>query len=84
MQTEDPHEWWAKRAAEISVLMKNTGVGELIIRRKPDGKYTFEITPEWCQCEKPGPHFHPGSRGKFCAVCGKDILHNAELSGGRK
>jgi hypothetical protein len=26
--------------------MKNTGVGELIIRRKPDGKYTFEVTPE--------------------------------------
>ena len=32
---------------------------------------------DWCACEKPGPHFHPGSRGKFCAVCGKDILPNA-------
>jgi hypothetical protein len=32
---------------------------------------------DWCACEKPGPHFHPGSRGKFCAVCGKDILPNS-------
>jgi hypothetical protein len=45
-----PEEWWAKRAADISVMMRNTGVEELIIRRKADGKYTFEITPE------AGPH----------------------------
>jgi predicted amidophosphoribosyltransferase len=48
--TWSPEEWWAKRAADIAVLMKNTGVEELMIRRKADGKYTFEITPE------AGPH----------------------------
>jgi hypothetical protein len=26
--------------------MRNTGVAELVIRRKEDGKYTFELTPE--------------------------------------
>lgn len=34
---------------------------------------------EWCRCENPGPHFHPGSRGKFCAVCGKDIQPNVNV-----
>jgi hypothetical protein len=42
----DPYQWWANRAVDIAVMMKNTGVGELIIRRKTDEKYTFEITPE--------------------------------------
>lgn len=27
----------------------------------------------FCKCENPGPHFHSGSGGKFCTVCGKDI-----------
>lgn len=32
-----------------------------------------EAQSPWCHCESPGPHFHPGARGKFCAVCGKDM-----------
>lgn len=43
--TAKPREW-AERCAHLAVLMKNTGVGELSILRKPDGKYAFEITPE--------------------------------------
>jgi hypothetical protein len=41
------------------------------------------LSPEGvvCQCENPGPHLKPGAVGKFCAVCGLDILPNAELSG---
>jgi hypothetical protein len=45
--------WWAERCAHIAELMKNTGVGELIIRRKENGKYTFEITPESETTETP-------------------------------
>lgn len=32
-----------------------------------------------CRCEHPGPHSHPGSSGKFCAVCGLDISPNAQV-----
>jgi len=30
-----------------------------------------------CDCANPGPHYKPGAGGKFCAVCGKDILSNS-------
>ena len=46
MNPQNPEEWWAERCAHIADLMRNTGVAELVIRRKEDGKYTFEITPE--------------------------------------
>jgi hypothetical protein len=45
-KTMNPEEWWAERCAHIADLMRNTGVAELVIRRKEDGKYTFELTPE--------------------------------------
>lgn len=32
-----------------------------------------ELPKDHCQCENPGPHYHPGANGKFCAVCGKDM-----------
>lgn len=46
MNPQNPEEWWAERCAHIAELMKNTGVAELVIRRKADGKYAFELTPE--------------------------------------
>ena len=46
METENTEEWWAENAAKIAVLMKKTGVAELVIRLKPNGKYGFEITPK--------------------------------------
>ena len=46
MKPKNPEEWWAERCAHIADLMRNTGVSELIIRRKENGKYTFELTPE--------------------------------------
>ncbi len=46
MKSKNPEEWWAERCAHIADLMKITGVGEIIIRRKDDGKYSFEVTPE--------------------------------------
>jgi len=46
MNAPDPETWWAERCSHIAKLMKDTGVQELMIRRKEDGKYTFELTPE--------------------------------------
>ena len=66
-------------------------VNPLTIRGESGTLYECEGTPvvvinppdrQVCRCEHPGPHSHPGSAGKFCAVCGWDISPNAKLSGG--
>jgi hypothetical protein len=78
MPTQDPHEWWAERCAHIAELMKNTGVGELIIRRKSDGKYSFELTPEADNTPKLPPHGQPYPKGMFETVGVKQFGHNAQ------
>lgn len=65
MQNQDPHEWWAERCAHIAELMKNTGVGELLIRRKADGKHSFELTPESEMPPSLPPHGMPYEKGRF-------------------
>ena len=57
--------------------MKNSGVGELIIRRKADGKYSFELTPEADTTPNLPPHGHPYQKGRFETVGVKQFRHNA-------
>ncbi len=39
-------EWWARHAALLAAKMHLGGVGSFKIERQPNGKFSFEVTPE--------------------------------------
>lgn len=70
----EPRQGWVK------------SIDPLVIRGESGTFYECEGTPTVvvnppdtlvCTCESPSPHSHPGRGGRFCAVCGWDIMPDA-------
>jgi hypothetical protein len=64
----------AQAKAEREQAQRESAIGQTVLVETVAAPIA---TSAHCNCETPGAHFHPGSNGKFCAVCGKDILPSA-------
>jgi alkanesulfonate monooxygenase SsuD/methylene tetrahydromethanopterin reductase-like flavin-dependent oxidoreductase (luciferase family) len=64
----------------LSMVTQQRRVAKRVRERGSEGEMECgsDVVENCCQCAKPGPHFHPGANGKFCAVCGKNIYLNTE------
>jgi hypothetical protein len=75
----EPRQGWVETVEPLTIR------GESGTLYQCEGTPTVVINPparKVCRCEHPGPHSHPGSAGKFCAVCGWDISPNVPVSDG--